>query len=141
MKINKFLYYFLNLTWGIVLTLFGTVVSFFLIVTGHKPKRFGGCWYFNIGDNWGGLEMGLFFITDKQDDYRLKCHEYGHSIQNCIWGPLCIFVITIPSTIRYWVLRIRTKMGKENPDYDSIWFEGQATKWGMKTEEQWRTKQ
>ena len=84
--------------------------------------------------------MGLFFLTDTSDSYHVKCHEYGHSLQNCLWGPIGIFVITIPSAIRYWVFHFREKFGKKNPSYDSIWFEGQATKWGTITIDQWGEK-
>ena len=61
----------------------------------------------------------------------------GHGIQNLYWGPLMIFVIVIPSVTRfwyrewYWKYRY-PKTGKALPPYDSIWFEGQATKLGAK---------
>ena len=137
MKINKPLYYILNLTWGLPLTLVGALVSLVLLCAGCKPHRHGGCIYFNIGKDWGGLEGGLFFFTDKDDSYHVKCHEYGHSIQNMIWGPLMLPVITIPSAIRYWIHTWREARGKTNPPYDSIWFEGQATNWGFATISQW----
>ena len=43
-----------------------------------------------------------------------------------------LFVITIPSVIRYWYRNWALAQGKKLPDYDAIWFEGQATKWGKK---------
>ena len=138
MKINKPLYYILNLTWGLPLTLIGIIVSLFLLLIGEKPKRYGGCWYFSIGrTNWGGFEMGLFFLSDKSESSYIKNHEYGHSIQNMMWGPLMLLVITIPATIRYWVRHFRSKKGKINPPYDSLWCEGQATRWGKETINQW----
>lgn len=44
------------------------------------------------------------------------------------------FVITIPSIIRYWYRELKyNKKGLTPPtEYDDIWFEGQATKWGYK---------
>ena len=44
------------------------------------------------------------------------------------------FVICIPSAIRYWYreLKYYRKGLYPETDYDSIWFEGQATKWGNK---------
>jgi hypothetical protein len=55
-------------------------------------------------------------------------------LQNLIWGPLFPFVIAIPSAIRYWYreLKYYRKGLYPDTDYDSIWFEGQATKWGNK---------
>lgn len=44
------------------------------------------------------------------------------------------FVICIPSATRYWYREYLWKTDKAKyktlPDYDEIWFEGQATKWG-----------
>ena len=46
------------------------------------------------------------------------------------------FVICIPSAIRYWYREFIWHCNKEKfnklPEYDAIWFEGQATKWGKK---------
>lgn len=45
-----------------------------------------------------------------------------------------LFVIAIPSMIRYWYLEL--KYYRKNihcpVGYDDIWFEGQATRWGVK---------
>lgn len=138
MKINKPLFYILNLTWGLPLTAVGALVSLVLLCAGFKPKRHGGCIYFNLPGNWGGLEMGLFFLSDGEDSYYINCHEYGHAIQNMIFGPLMIPLVTLPSIIRYWYFVWREKRGKTNKPYDSIWFEGQATNWGYGTISQWK---
>ena len=64
---------------------------------------------------------------------RTRPHEFGHSLQNCLWGPLFPFVIAIPSATRYWYRDISAKKGnKPTTDYDAVWFEGQATEWGNK---------
>ena len=57
-------------------------------------------------------------------------HECGHGIQNCIWGPLMIFVVCIPSATRYWYREFKYhRKGLTPPTkYDDIWFEGQATR-------------
>lgn len=138
MIMKKCLYYILNLTWGLPLTAVGALAAFGCLLIGRRPKRHGGCWYFNIGSDWGGLNLGLFFFTDQWDSRTVKNHEYGHSLQNALWGPLMIFVIAIPSVIRYWIHRIRTHYHKPNPPYDAIWFEGQATHWGNQTISQWK---
>lgn len=133
---NKFLFYFLSFTWGLPMTLIGLIVSFVLVITGHKPKKYGYCLHFKVGNNWGGVNLGIVFITDKTPDDDTKNHEHGHGIQNCYWGPLFLFVITIPSAFRYWYREYLVRSGKkkwnELPDYDSIWFEGSATKLGTK---------
>lgn len=125
------MYYILSFTWGLPLTLVGLLVGLVLIVLGYKPKRFGWTFYFEIGKNWGGVELGLIFICSEGSSSRIKAHEFGHSIQNCFFGPFMLFVVSIPSAIRYWYREYQYRRGIRNlPPYDSIWFEGQATQLG-----------
>ena len=126
---NKFLYYLLQFTWGLLMNIVGSLVFTFLIIFAHKkPKKFHNCWYISVGKRWGGLELGTFFLIDSGESASTKYHESGHAIQNIIWGPLFPFIIGIPSAIRYWYRKLTPN--KKHPPYDSIWFEGQATKWG-----------
>ena len=130
-NIGKFNFYLLSFTWGLPLTLTGLMVALVLICTGHKPQKWGYCYYFEVGENWGGLEIGIIFLKGKRQGEHTKNHEHGHAIQNCYWGPLTPFVICMPSAIRYWYRRIRTKLGLENKTaYDDFWVEGQASRWG-----------
>lgn len=131
---HKWLYYTIQFTWGLPMNIIGLCVFGFLrIVKKIKPKKFYNCWYMPVGNSWGGLELGTFFLIDKNESLHTKYHEAGHGLQNILWGPLFFFVIFIPSAIRYWYRNIRINMGLKNEtDYDSIWFEGQATTWGRK---------
>lgn len=140
MKLRKFLYYFLNVTWGLPMTLIGSMVALFCLLTGRRPLRHAGSIYFTLGEYWGGVSFGLFFFVDKHTDTHTKNHEYGHSLQNAILGPFMPFIVGIPSAIRYWVFVIRRRLGKQNPRYESIWFEAQATKWGTDTVNYWKDK-
>lgn len=126
-------FYALSFTWGLPLTLIGLIVAAVLLCAGKKPKRHKACFYFEVGENWGGLELGIVFLTDKTPTEQTKNHEHGHALQNCYWGVLMPFVVCIPSAIRYWIREIQWRSG--NPpktDYDDIWFERQATEWGEK---------
>lgn len=131
---NKTVFYILSFTWGLPLTLAGVIIAGFLLLTGHKPERFGYGFYFRIGrTNWGGQELGPFFLRDKSPDPHLCYHEAGHGIQNCIFGPFMIPFICLPSFLRYWARRIARRMGhKLKHGYDDIWFEGWATRLGHK---------
>ena len=130
---KKSLFYVLSFTWGIVLTLIGLIVAGVLLCMGKKPKKWGWCYYFEIGEGWGGLELGIIFLTSKNPSTHTKCHEFGHAIQNCYFGILMPFLVCIPSAIRYWYRRIRRSKGLKNKTaYDEIWFEGQATRLGYK---------
>ncbi len=119
------------------MTLIGCIVALGLLLTGHKAKQWGYCWYFEVGENWGGVELGVFFVTNKNPSTHIKNHEFGHSIQNCYYGFLMPFLVCIPSAIRYWYREIVQRMNpnKTLPPYDSIWFEGQATRLGKSLSE------
>ena len=133
-KTNKALFYLLSFTWGAPMTLLGCLVAGVLLLFGKRPQKWGYCYYFEVGKHWGGIELGIFFIKDRSDSTHIKNHEHGHALQNCLWGPLMIPVISLPSFTRYWYRRLRQKINKnvKLPPYDAIWFEGQATSWGTK---------
>lgn len=130
MRINKTSFYALSFTWGIIMTFIGLVAALFLVVTGHKPMKHGFCWRFEVGQGWGGVNLGPVIITAANPSERTKNHEHGHALQNCIWGPLMPFVIAIPSATRYWIREVQSKQGKTLEPYDNAWFEGDATRRG-----------
>lgn len=155
MKIKKILFsiifWVVSCTWGIIMTTIGAVatVSLNLIkVIGTwfgkylkiKTHRNGCSFITEVGGNWGGLELGAFalcgnYSEDNKDWFaHTRKHEFGHAIQHLYMGPLFIFIVAIPSAARYWYKRIMQKRGKKFPNdwYDSIWFEGGATKTGEK---------
>lgn len=155
MKVKKILFIILfwlvSCTWGIIMTTIGAVATGLLNLIQLIGKWFGkdfkikthknGCSFITeVGDNWGGLELGAFALcgnystTSPQWFDHTRKHEFGHAIQHLYLGPLFIFVVAIPSASRYWYQRIMQKKGKQFPEnwYDSIWFEGGATKTGEK---------
>ena len=129
---NKFVFYILSFTWGLPMTLIGCIVSLILLIMGYKPKKYGYSWYFEVGNNWGGLELGVCFLTNKNPSTHTKNHEVGHTIQNCYWGFLMPFVISIPSAIRYWYREFKYNRKGLTPltKYDDVWFESDASKRG-----------
>lgn len=134
---SKALFYILSFTWGLPMTLVGLIVAAVLICTGHKPKRWGCCIYFNVGKSWGGVSLGIVFVTDSRDVERTKWHEHGHSLNNTWFGVFMVF-ISIASAIRYWYREIRTRLGlKNNTPYDGVWYEKLATDCGEKYCKRW----
>lgn len=155
MKTKKILFgvmfWIVSCTWGIIMTTIGaiTTVSLNLIkVVGIwlgkdfeiKTHRNGCSFITEIGNNWGGLELGAFAlcsnysITNPQWFDHTRKHEFGHAIQHLYMGPLFVAIVAIPSASRYWYQRIMQRRGEKfSADwYDSIWFEGGATKTGEK---------
>lgn len=128
---NKAAFYTLSFTWGIIMSLIGSIVALVLLILGYRPKKWGHCWYFEVGQGWGGLELGPFFIASKNASKHTKNHEHGHGFQNCKYGPFMV-VISIMSACRYWYREFKYhRKGLIPPtNYDDIWFEGEATKLG-----------
>ena len=130
-RLSKTAFYLLSWTWGLPMTLIGAITMLILMIRGKKPKRWGYCYYIEVGKDWGGLELGMFFLTNEHASTHTKCHEYGHGIQNCYFGFLMPFLVTIPSAIRYhYRNHLYNKGIRPKTAYDDIWFEGQATKLG-----------
>lgn len=130
-EISDLEFYVRSFTWGLPVNIGGAIVAAAMIVTGHRPERFGNCVRFTIGKNWGGGSMGVFMFTCRNASEQLKRHEHGHSIQNCFYGPLMPFV-NLQSSTRY-LFRIGIKKlhpHKNLPPYDSAWYEGEATELG-----------
>jgi Na+/H+ antiporter NhaA len=137
MKVIKtILFWLISWTWGLPMTLIGVVIALCLLITGHKPHRFHYSICFEIGNSWGGFNCGCFFFSNKNPSLSLKQHESGHGLQNLMFGIFMPFVVAIPSCMRYWYREYLVKSGKkkysELSDYDSMWFEGWATRLGEK---------
>lgn len=147
-KVSKILlgigYWIVQFTWGSLMTLIGLfTTAFCLLFLKGKAHRNGFGVITEVGGNWGGLELGAFALCGRYSQKEGPCynphwfehtrrHEFGHSIQNMIFGPLFPFVVGLPSAIRYWYDRLDKKHASERglDWYDSIWFEGTATNWG-----------
>lgn len=131
---KKARFYLLSFTWGLPLTLIGCIVALVLIATGHKPKKWGWCWYFETKKSWG-FNMGVFFVCGETFTSSLKSHELGHGVQNCIFG-VFMPVLAGCSAVRFWYREYRHKIKgvkySDMPAYDAFWLEGMATRLGEK---------
>ena len=128
---HNIFYYLLQFTWGIIMNIVGGVMALFMLITGHKPHKFGPAIYFQLKEKDGyGFSLGMFFVIGKTADV-LKEHEFGHTLQNIIYGPIAPFIVYIPSVIRYQYFNFKYwKKGLNSPDYNRIWFEKQASLFG-----------
>lgn len=117
-------FYRRSFTWGLPLSLIGAIVCGVLMIRGYKPKRYGYCYYIAIGKSWGGLELGWFFLTDKNETEFIKNHELGHGYQNTRYG-FIMPILSILSACRYWLKQLGVKI-----DYYSWWFEKEACEIG-----------
>lgn len=132
-------YWILQLTWGGLTTWIGLIVALVLAFFPKSKRTFhinGFGLIIEIGGNWGGLSLGPIalcgnYSKDSKAWYEhTRRHEFGHSIQNMFMGPFFIFLVALPSVIRYWYFQWCDAHNKQTAEYDSIWFEGTATSWG-----------
>lgn len=140
------LYIFLQCTWGIIQTLIGFV--FFLIHIKNPHSFYRGC----INTKWNsysGLSMGLFIFTPNEECKELEqhaggtkelliervsmiaVHEYGHTYQSLILGPLMMIpgVVSIMWGRMEKYERLRREYGVP---YSFCWVESWANRLGEK---------
>ena len=134
---HRWLYYVLACTWGIIMTIVGMFMTIGLAIAKIfskkiKFEKFYWVYCIKAGPKyWGGFETGLMFVRDRGSwDEDINHHEFGHTFQSCLLGPLMPFIVSIPSAIRYWYREFRYKKGKGLSAYDSIWFEDSASQCG-----------
>ncbi|MBR6594522.1 MAG: hypothetical protein IKK83_05015 [Clostridia bacterium] len=128
---SPFLFYFLSFTVGLPTTLGGCILALIMLITGHKPERFCRAVCFRTNGN-SGMSLGVFIFVGKRCREELLIHEFGHSVQNCLYGPLMPFVVNIPSFTRFHYRRFKTKFLHKRllTGYEDIWFEAEASALG-----------
>ena len=152
---RRFIYYFLQFSWGIIQNLIGALQAFRY----RKSRRFRYgpalvfCW-----DRRYSMGMGLFiflgmypyvhrpgkesgrFADDidwiRHIDRRILRHEYGHTIQSLILGPFYLPLIGLPSMIWHRSRRAREFRNRRDISYFSFFSEKWADHLGEKYEPQ-----
>lgn len=99
--ITRLVFYTVQFTWGAVQNILGLLMSLFYI--NCRKEYYHGAHIFYHNGLWGGMSLGAFiFINGNRDKVwteNAKIHEYGHTVQSLILGPLYLFVIGIPSMV------------------------------------------
>lgn len=140
---KRFLYTLLQLTWGFPQTLAGFVI--FLINFKSPHHLFHGA----ICTKWNkksSLSLGLFiFVTDDplchyknregelsyEEFYeRIAVHEFGHTVQSLLWGPLYLLAVGLPSIIWATGKKFRKLRRDKRISYYSVYPEKGANYWG-----------
>ncbi len=108
---KTFIYRIWQSTWGILQTLLGLIMFIIHIKSRHFSYHGAIITVWNVKSS---MSLGVFvFVTPEPyfaEKYegqisveelfsRLLVHEYGHTIQSLILGPLYLIIIGIPSTL------------------------------------------
>ncbi|MGM9550090.1 MAG: hypothetical protein ACI3V5_09635 [Faecousia sp.] len=132
---KTFLYRLWQCTWGCIQTVLGFLV--FLHHRNEKHYSYHGA----IITQWSSkssVSLGMFvFVTAEplfyvklKEEYskeellgRLQVHEYGHTIQSLIFGPLYLIVMGIPSTLWGFLPNLNRKRREKQISYFSFFTE------------------
>lgn len=128
-NMKVFLYRLLQWTWGFPQTLCGFIK--YLKLKNYSHEEYNGA----IITRWprnGGISLGMYiFVEESNHRYnQVKHHEYGHTIQSLILGPLYLFVVGVPSYIWCNLKYFRNYRSKNNVDYSELFCEKWADKLG-----------
>ena len=129
-RMKRILFILLQCTWGIIPTLVGLI--FYLKLKKYPHKTYRGC----IDTRWdtrSGLSLGLFIFTPNdtiKDAKKIRVHEYGHSIQSIVLGPLFLIIgiISLVWGRHHYFVKLRKE---KKMNYTSCFVESWASKWGQ----------
>ncbi len=141
---KTFFYFIWQCTWGCLQSLLGLFV--FLLHIRDKHYVYHGAVITEWKDK-SSVSLGMFvFVTREPYFYeklkeqytmeelsaRLLVHEYGHTIQSLILGPLYLIIIGIPSTLWGFLPNLNRKRKEEQISYFSFFTEKWANALGEK---------
>ena len=127
----QIVYRIIQWIWGFPQTLCGYIKYKKLINCPHESYKG------SIVSRWnrsGGVSLGMFIFIENNDSRKntLIRHEYGHTIQSLILGPLYLLVVGFPSYVWCNSSYYRNKRLKNNIEYDSLFCEKWASYLGNK---------
>ncbi len=131
MKAKQALFVLLQCTWGLPQTLVGLAVYLICRARGCKRFFFGGavCTEWRRND---GVSLGLFIFCPEGGGIHL--HEYGHTFQSLLFGPLYLALVSLPSLLWAGLPAFRRMRREKNVPYSRLYCEGWADRIGSKYE-------
>jgi len=117
-------------TWGLLQTALGAAVCLCCRRAVRYPFRGA------LVTEWArkdGLSLGLFVFIPQgltAGRMRLLRHEYGHSMQSLLLGPLYLPAVGLPSLLWAQLKACREKRRREGIDYFAFFTERWADAWG-----------
>lgn len=127
MKMNRIVWWI----WGFPQNLVGLIMASFFEMKAQivRVEKYKDSEVFYINSKFGGaVSLGtyIFIFSDYRDTRKIVMHEYGHSIQSKILGPLYLLVIGLPSII--WAGLFEKYRNKHKISYYSFFTEKWANK-------------
>ncbi|MBE6826018.1 MAG: hypothetical protein IJN11_10540 [Oscillospiraceae bacterium] len=118
-------------TWGCLQNLVGAVM--YLANLRGKHYLFHGA----VVTQWKlhySASVGMFlFIAERDAECRpLLVHEYGHTLQSLLLGPLYLPLISLPSMLWLYLPPCRRMRKAKHSSYYAFYTESWANRWGEK---------
>lgn len=148
MKIKQIFFTIIYWTWCLPQSLLGALVYGFVKLVDRDIEEFRyktGAWIVRTEKLGAGVSLGYFIFSYDYEDAqeskglpysqwhkdaqeRMDRHEWGHTLQGFLLGPLYLFVIGIPSFV--WASFYKKYRKENNVSYYSFYPEKWADKWG-----------
>lgn len=129
---GRFWFFLVQWTWGLPVNLIGFLVWLCLRKKG-RHERFKNAWITYLPWNFGGLSLGQFiFMADNRPQgwtVNTRIHEYGHTVQCLLLGPLYWIVVALPSAV--WCNCFEGYRRRNNVSYYKLYCESWANRWGQ----------
>jgi hypothetical protein len=119
-----------QLTWGFPQTGIGAFMWVILALSGRSHRRYRSATV-TLWHQGAGLSLGPFIFIPEgygigQGGYaqrRLLAHEYGHTVQSLLLGPLYLPLIVIPSLVWAGIPALARRRHEQGTSYYSFYTE------------------
>ena len=136
-RLFSVVFYVMQWTWGLPQNLAGLAVLLAEKVLNPEGRHYR----FRIAlvTEWkrsAGMSLGMFVFVHEQADVHnrpILVHEYGHTLQSLLLGPLYLPVIGLPSLIWANVPALKRFRQRKNYSYYRFFPEAWANAWGSGT--------
>jgi len=122
-------------TWGLPQNLVGGI-AWLLLRKKYRQERFHYSFVtYMTADGFQGSTLGMFiFMSSERSEswvHDVRIHEYGHTIQSLVLGPLDLLVTGIPSAVWFSLPVLKRYRRRKQVPYTWFYTESWANRWGQ----------
>lgn len=134
--IRKILFYLWQFTYALIQNLIGLCMLAIYKAKGSESEVYHNALITYIDKkNFGGVSLGMFIFINKNVEgirrHDMRIHEYGHTVQSLILGPVWLLVIALPSVIWCGLPALVRLRKRKNISYYRLYCEGWANICGL----------
>ena len=132
---KRLLYILWQWTWGLPQNLVGSLFYLYYRAKGCPHFPYQGAVVTVWTRKSGSMSMGRYLFLHpswKPRDKALLAHEYGHTIQSLLFGPLYLLTVGLPSIIWAGAPALQRRRRTRHIDYYSVYPEKWASSLGVR---------